>query len=99
MLGRAPRESVTPLIQQKVVWAGATLGSYQQAADALQELACVNVTPKQVQRITSQAGMDRVEERRQMVDAYHRLPLMTRVAAPPKGKPPDLAVVMLDGGR
>jgi hypothetical protein len=99
MLGRAPRESVTPLIQQKVVWAGATLGSYQQAADSLEELAGVNVTPKQVQRITSRAGMDRVEERRQLVDTHRQLPLMTRVAAPPKVTPPDLAIVMMDGGR
>jgi hypothetical protein len=43
--------------------------------------------------------MDRVEERRQMVDAHRQLPLMTRVAAPPEVTPPDLAVVMMDGGR
>ncbi|MES1261714.1 MAG: hypothetical protein ABUS49_08260 [Acidobacteriota bacterium] len=99
MLGRAPREPVTPLIQRKVVWAGTTLGSYEQGADALEELAGIKLAPKQVQRITSQAGADRVKERRQQVGAHHRLPLMTRVAAPPGVTPPDLAVVMMDGGR
>lgn len=82
-----------------MVWAGATLGSYQQAAEALKELACVKVAPKQVQRITSQTGMDRVAERRQLVDEHRQRPLMTRVAAPPQVTPPDLAVVMMDGGR
>ncbi len=98
-LGRAPRVPVTPLIQQKVVWTGTTLRSFEDGAEALQELAGVKLTAKQVQWITTQAGMDRVEERRQSVDAYHRLPLMTRVAAPAGVTPPELAVVMMDGGR
>lgn len=82
-----------------MVWAGATLGSYQQSADALEELACVKLAPKQVQRITSQTGMDRVQERRQLVDEHQRRPLMTRVAVPPQVTPADLVVVMMDGGR
>lgn len=82
-----------------MVWAGVTLGSYQQATDALRELAGVKLVPKQVQRITTQIGMDRVDERRRLVDEYQQQPLMTRVAAPPQVKPPDLAVVMMDGGR
>lgn len=82
-----------------MVWAGAALGSYRQAAEALEQLAGVKLVPKQVQRITSQAGRDRVEERRRLVDEHQQLPLMTRVAVPPEVTPPDLAVLLMDGGR
>jgi hypothetical protein len=98
-LGRSPRETVTPLVQQKAVWAGATLGSYQQSEAALAELAGVNLAPKQVQRITSQIGTDRVHERRAAIEQYRRLTIMQRTAAPPGVAPPHLAVIMMDGGR
>jgi len=75
------------------------LGSYRQAADALEELAGVQVAPKQAQRITTQTGSDRVAERRQLVDEHHQRPLMTRVGVPSGVTAPDLGVIMMDGGR
>lgn len=78
---------------------GATLGSYQQGAVTLEELAGVKLAPKQVRRITNQIGMDRVVERRQSVEEHCQRPLMTRVEAPPGVTAPDLGTVMIDGGR
>jgi hypothetical protein len=90
---------VTPLLLEKIVWSGANLGSYQHASNALQELAGVKLTVKQVQRITSQIGADDVRQRQAQVAAHPHRPLMERVAAPPQVTPPELGVVMMDGGR
>ncbi len=98
-LGRSPRETVTPLVQQKVVWAGATLGSYQQATEAIKELAGIDLVTKQVRRITSQIGNDRVQERCLLVNLYQQQPLLDRLTAAPGVNVPELAVVMMDGGR
>lgn len=98
-LQRPPRENVTPLLLEKIAWAGAKLGSYQQAAEALQELVGVNLVAKQAHRITSQIGADAVAQRQELVEEHHQRPLMERVAAPPDVAPPALAVVMMDGGR
>lgn len=99
VLERSPRENVTPLVLEKITWAGANLGSYQQAVAAMRELAEIPLAPKQAQRITGQIGSDCVGERRQQVEEHRRRPLMKRVAAPPGVQPPDLGVVMMDGGR
>lgn len=82
-----------------MVWTGATLQSYEHGAEALRELAGVKLAAKQVQRITTHAGMDRVEERQQLVDAYYRLPLAERVPATSEVTSPGLTVIMMDGGR
>lgn|GEM_PF-4058289 len=98
-LQRPPREGVTPLVLEKVGWAGANLGSYQQAVDALALLAEIPLAPKQVQRMTSQVGADAVEERTQQVQQHRRRPLMKRTTARPGVESSELAVVMMDGGR
>lgn len=90
---------MTPLVLEKIVWAGANLGSYQQAVAAMAELAEIILVPKQVQRITNRVGADCVEQRCQEVHEHRRRPLMKRVAAPAGVKPPELGVVMMDGGR
>lgn len=90
---------MTPLLLEKIVWSGANLGSYQHASKALLELAGVKLTVKQVQRITSQIGSDDVRQRQAQVTEHQRRTLMERLAAPPQVEPPDLGVVMMDGGR
>ena len=84
---------------EKIVWSGANLGSCQHAANALRELAGVKLAVKQVQRITSQIGSDDVRQRQAQVEEHRCRPLMERVTAPAEVTPPDLGVVMLDGGR
>jgi hypothetical protein len=90
---------VTPLLLEKIVWSGANLGSYQHASNALQELAGVRLTVKQVQRISSQIGSDDVRQRQAQVTEHQGRPLMQRLAAPAGVTPPELGVVMMDGGR
>lgn len=90
---------MTPLLLEKIVWSGANLGSYQHASNALQELAGVQLTVKQVQRISSQIGSDDVRQRQAHVTEHQGRTLMQRLAAPPGVTPPDLGVVMMDGGR
>jgi hypothetical protein len=93
------RESVTPLLLEKLVWAGANLSSYSQAAAAMQQLAGLSVTVKQVRRITSQIGDDRLCERLEQVAAFQALTLAERTSPHPTAQPPELGVVMMDGGR
>lgn len=90
---------MTPLLLEKIVWSGANLGSYQHASNALQELAGVQLTVKQVQRISSQIGSDDVRQRQAQVTKHQGRTLMQRLAAPTGVTPPELGVVMMDGGR
>lgn len=84
---------------QKVVWAGANLGSFPQAVAALRELAGIELSAKQVRRMTEQVGQDRHDERQQEVAAFKDKPLMERLESPADVESPELGVVMMDGGR
>jgi hypothetical protein len=96
---RPVRETVTPAVLQKTVWAGANLKSFPQGSDALRVLAEVKLTAKQVRRITEQFGQDRLCERSEQVADFREKPLMERLTSPAAAAPPALGVVMLDGGR
>jgi hypothetical protein len=65
----------------------------------LQKLAGLPVPEKQVERVTERIGGERVAERQAEVAAFQALPLTAKFAAPAGVTPPDLAVVMTDGGR
>lgn len=93
------RETVTPAVLQKVVWAGANLRSFPQVCAALKVLADVNLSDKRVRRITQQIGQDRLDERVQQVAAFQDKPLMERLSSPAEVDSPTLGVVLLDGGR
>lgn len=54
---------------------------------------------KQVERVTRRIGAERVAERDAAVAAFAALPLVEKFAVPAGVTPPDLAVVMDDGGR
>jgi len=98
-LQRPVRETVTPAVLQKVVWAGANLGSFPQASAALNELADIELSPKRVRRITEQIGQDRLDERQQQVADFKEKPLMEKAKSPVAVDSPELGVVMFDGGR
>lgn len=98
-LQRPVRETVTPAVLQRVVWAGANLGSFPQASAALKELADIRLSAKQVRRMTEQVGQDRLEERTGQVADFKEKPLMEKATSPADVESPDLGVVMLDGGR
>lgn len=89
---------MTPGVLEKVVWAGANLSSYGFSSDALKELAEVPLSAKQIHRITSRIGGDRVAERQQFVAEFAAKTLVERTTAKPGVEPPEVGVVMLDNG-
>lgn len=98
-LQRPVRETVTPGVLQKTVWAGANLKSFPQSSEALWVLAEIKLSAKQVRRITEQVGQDRLKERTQQVVDFRGKPLMQRLTSAANAPGPELGVVMLDGGR
>ncbi|HKB41270.1 MAG TPA: hypothetical protein VKD72_32900 [Gemmataceae bacterium] len=86
-------------MQQKVVYAGSVAASFASASELLADLADLAVPAKQVERLTRGVGTQRVEQRDAAVAAFQSLPLAERFDAPATARPPDLAVVFVDGGR
>lgn len=93
------RGGQSPALLKKVVFAGTRCGSFALAAEALRELADVEVPIKQVERRTQQIGTERCEEREAAVAAYEARPLVERKKAPEGVVAPPIAVVQMDGGR
>ena len=89
----------SPALQQKITYAGITGRSFAEARDSLEHLADLAVDVKQVERLTERIGNERVAERDAATAAFQTLPLVKKFAAPSRVTPPDLAVVMVDGGR
>lgn len=83
---------------QKMVWAGTHDCGFEAAAESVKVLAEVAVSAKQVRRVTTHVGEDRVAERREQVAAFTNKPLMQRTTAKPDVEPPPVGVVMLDNG-
>jgi hypothetical protein len=93
------RGSYCPSLQRKIVYAGTAHGSFVQGEQSLQELAGVQVSAKQVERLTRQVGCERVAERDATVAAFQELPLADKHRTPAETISPEVAVVMVDGGR
>jgi hypothetical protein len=73
--------------------------SFTEGSELLERLADLPVSAKQVERLTRRIGAERVAERDAEVTAYQALPFVEKFAVPARVTPPDLAVVMADGGR
>lgn len=89
-------------MQDKIVYAGVTNPSYEQACQDLRKLGDLTVSAKQVERVATRIGHERVAERTAAVQAYQALPLAERKAAPtgvPTPTAAQVAVVGCDGGR
>ena len=86
-------------MQQKITYAGTVSRSFAEGSELLGRLADLPVSAKQVERVTRRIGAERVTERDAAVAAYQALPLVEKFAVPAGVAPPDLAVVMADGGR
>jgi hypothetical protein len=86
-------------VQQKVTYAGTVSRSFAAGSELLGRLADLSVPAKPVERVARRIGQDRVAERDAAVAAYRALPLAQKFAVPAGVTPPDLAVVMADGGR
>jgi len=86
-------------VQQKITYAGTVSRSFAEGSELLERLADLPVSAKQVERVARRIGSERVAERDAAVAAYQALPLAEKFAVPAGVTPPDLAVVMADGGR
>jgi hypothetical protein len=87
-------------VLQKITYAGVMAGtSFRQGSLSLENLADLHVSAKQVERVVRRIGAERCDQRDAAVDAFMQLPLVEKSKAPPEVTPPDLAVVMTDGGR
>jgi hypothetical protein len=93
------RSSYCPSLQRKIVYAGTAHGSFVQGEQTLQELVGVKVSAKQVERLTRQIGGERVAERNAELAAFQELPLASKHQTPVGTASPEVAVVMVDGGR
>lgn len=83
----------------KIVYAGVNNSSFAIGSQDLLKLAEIEVSAKQVERVTERIGHERVAERDAAVETYQALPLTERKAAPVGVAAPELAVVGVDGGR
>ncbi len=84
---------------EKIVYAGTACRSFVDASQVLKKLANIQADEKQVERLTRAIGEERVEERAAAVQAFQALPLPRKFAVPKEVPAPDVAVVMVDGGR
>jgi hypothetical protein len=83
---------------QKAVWAGTHQSSFSASAQAVEVLAEVPISAKQIRRITTMIGEDRVAERQGFVEDFQKKTLAERTSLKPGVEPPDVGVVMLDNG-
>jgi hypothetical protein len=88
----------TPAMLRKVAYAGAQSASFVQAAKDLAALAETKVSRERVQRWTKRVGAERVREVEASAGSYQELPLPEQQKSP-TGQAPQVACVMVDGGR
>jgi hypothetical protein len=86
-------------VLQKAVWAGVNNGSYALAAAALDELADVRLSTKQIRRMVIDVGEVRLAERDDAARQLQTAHLAKRRAGSQATPPPELAVISMDGGR
>jgi hypothetical protein len=89
----------SPALLAKITYAGTAGRSFAEASALLEQLADLTTPEKQVERVTRRIGAERVAEREAAVAAFAALPLTAKFGAPAGLTPPDVAVVMADGGR
>jgi len=82
-----------------MVWAGSNLGSYAMAEEAMRELAGVTLSARRIRRVVHQVGNERVAEREAGVEQFKSLNLPRQHVGSSAVDPPEIAVIMMDGGR
>lgn len=90
--------SHSPGLLRKIVYAGSNSVSFAQGSDFLDHLAEQSVDAKTVQRVTERIGEERLAQRDTLVESFEKLSLVKRDRSP-RADVPDLAVIMVDGGR
>jgi hypothetical protein len=87
-------EGYSPRLLRQIVRQGGKAPSFREAAEDLQELAGLTISPTHVRRLCERIGREWADRQHQEVTAYQQDQLPRGYQAPPKA-----AAVMLDGGR
>lgn len=90
---------MTPKLVEKIVWAGSNLGSYAMAEEGVSKLAEQNVSGTRIRRQVQQVGKARLAERHAAEERLKEMSLPDRRQGHADHEAPQLAVVMMDGGR
>ncbi len=102
-MGCAVEATCSPEVERKVVAASTEGRSYDAASTLLKELAGLEISAKQCERITRRIGRERVAERTSELEAYERLPIPEQQQAPPDAPSNSwdgrVAAALVDGGR
>jgi hypothetical protein len=98
-MGLPVRATVTPKTTELMVWAGANLGSYGMASDAIERLAGLEISDRRIRLQIEKAGSARIAERDAAIQELKQMTLAQRRTGNPLVAAPELAVVMMDGGR
>lgn len=99
-LGLRVEATVSPLVERKMVLAGTLVESFPQAEKHLKTLADLKISAARIRRSTRRVGQARLEIREQLLRHFESLPIPQQHGRVPDGvKGPEIAAVMLDGGR
>lgn len=82
-----------------MIWAGANLSSYEMAAESIQELAEQPISARRIRRQVETIGQARVTERKHNIESLKTMTFQERRTGSSAMEAPQLAVVMMDGGR
>ena len=93
------RATATPKLTEKMVWAGSNLGSYAMAEEGVLQLAGQQVSHTRIRRQVNAVGEARVAERDEAVAQLKAMDLPVRRQGISHQEAPEVAVVMMDGGR
>jgi hypothetical protein len=103
-LGCDVDQTQTPAVLKKISLAAARDRSYEKASRNLRDLAELEVSPKQVQRVAIRIGNERLTEQQQSIKRYQTATLPEQQHGQPDDAPRNdwsgrAAVVQCDGGR
>jgi hypothetical protein len=96
----AVADTVSPRVLAKMVYSGTSAASFVAASNDLDQLANLSISPERVRRACGHVGADRIEHHQRQQDAYLNKSLPEQsYGKPAEVEPPEIAVVMSDGGR
>jgi hypothetical protein len=98
-MGLPARATATPKLIEKLTWAGNNLGSYAMAEEALWQLAEQKISARRIRPQVGQVGDARLAERDEAVAELKTINLPSRRQGSTHPQAPQVAVVMMDGGR
>jgi len=98
-MGLSARATATPKLIEKIVWAGSNLGSYAMAEEATWRLAEQKISARRIRHQVGLVGDARLAEREAAIVQLQTIDLPARRRGCAHQAAPQVAVVMMDGGR